>query len=235
MSSNTASQVLYGSNITLSCRLTQHERCNKIAIFHNGSDIKSIHGTEISTDISVLDYGRLVFTCKLLCDYTKKLICGIDIESGSKETLVRYLLFLRILPWLASALGPWGHLQKLKMGELLPKGHQGMGRFNSLILKYCRLKGGYLDQATWYPKGSAYTEYHIWEDVCDKIVFVSLSFLWGQFGHMHHCPCVFVYCPSPHQTNWINVAQTFGVEGKDPQEVLYGRVHNSMGLGKSPI
>ncbi|XP_059583906.1 interleukin-12 receptor subunit beta-2 isoform X1 [Alligator mississippiensis] len=83
MSSNTASQVLYGSNITLSCRLTQHERCNKIAIFHNGSDIKSIHGTEISTDISVLDYGRLVFTCKLLCDYTKKLICGIDIESGN--------------------------------------------------------------------------------------------------------------------------------------------------------
>ncbi|XP_019383967.1 PREDICTED: interleukin-12 receptor subunit beta-2 [Gavialis gangeticus] len=83
MSSNTASQVSYGSNITLSCRLTQQERCNKIAIFHNGSDIKSIHGTEISTDISVLDYGRLVFTCKLLCENTKKLICGIDIESGN--------------------------------------------------------------------------------------------------------------------------------------------------------
>uniref|UniRef100_A0A7M4EY96 Interleukin 12 receptor subunit beta 2 n=1 Tax=Crocodylus porosus TaxID=8502 RepID=A0A7M4EY96_CROPO len=83
MSSNTASQVSYGSNITLSCRLTQHERCNKIAIFHNGSEIKSIHGTEISTDISVVDYGRLVFTCKLLCEYTKKLICGIDIESGN--------------------------------------------------------------------------------------------------------------------------------------------------------
>ncbi|KFO82262.1 Interleukin-12 receptor subunit beta-2, partial [Cuculus canorus] len=37
----------------------------------------------VSTEFQVLTYGKHVFTCKIVCEYKKKLICGIDIESGT--------------------------------------------------------------------------------------------------------------------------------------------------------
>ncbi|NWR73707.1 I12R2 protein, partial [Centropus unirufus] len=38
--------------------------------------------SSVSTVFPVLMYGKHVFTCKIVCGYKKKLICGIDIESG---------------------------------------------------------------------------------------------------------------------------------------------------------
>ncbi|NXG32048.1 I12R2 protein, partial [Dromaius novaehollandiae] len=40
-------------------------------------------GSSVSTEFLVRTYGKLMFTCKVVCEYKKKLICGIDIESGN--------------------------------------------------------------------------------------------------------------------------------------------------------
>ncbi|KFV74372.1 Interleukin-12 receptor subunit beta-2, partial [Struthio camelus australis] len=40
-------------------------------------------GSSVSTKFLVQTYGKLMFTCKVVCEYKKKLICGMDIESGN--------------------------------------------------------------------------------------------------------------------------------------------------------
>ncbi|NXJ11658.1 I12R2 protein, partial [Odontophorus gujanensis] len=40
-------------------------------------------GASVSNTFAVNTYGKHMFTCKIDCEYKKKLICGIDIESGS--------------------------------------------------------------------------------------------------------------------------------------------------------
>ncbi|NXJ43559.1 I12R2 protein, partial [Ciconia maguari] len=40
-------------------------------------------GSSVSTTFLVHTYGKHMFTCKTVCEYKKKLICGIDIESGN--------------------------------------------------------------------------------------------------------------------------------------------------------
>ncbi|XP_025954299.2 interleukin-12 receptor subunit beta-2 [Dromaius novaehollandiae] len=85
MTANTASHVQPETNITLSCQLKQSkqkEQC-KIAIFFNSSELSSNYGSSVSTEFLVRTYGKLMFTCKVVCEYKKKLICGIDIESGN--------------------------------------------------------------------------------------------------------------------------------------------------------
>ncbi|KFZ47915.1 Interleukin-12 receptor subunit beta-2, partial [Antrostomus carolinensis] len=37
----------------------------------------------VSTRFPVRSYGKHMFTCKTVCEYRKKLICGIDIEAGN--------------------------------------------------------------------------------------------------------------------------------------------------------
>ncbi|KFV47590.1 Interleukin-12 receptor subunit beta-2, partial [Gavia stellata] len=37
----------------------------------------------VSAKFLVHTYGKHMFTCKILCEYKKKLICGIAIESGN--------------------------------------------------------------------------------------------------------------------------------------------------------
>ncbi|NXD71387.1 I12R2 protein, partial [Eolophus roseicapillus] len=39
--------------------------------------------SSVSARFLVHTYGKHMFTCKTLCEYGKKLICGIDIESGN--------------------------------------------------------------------------------------------------------------------------------------------------------
>lgn len=90
MTANSASHVQPGTNITLSCQLKQlkyNEQC-KIAIFFNSSELIINYGTSVSTKFQVLTYGKHMFTCKIVCEYKKKLICGVDIMSGSKENFV---------------------------------------------------------------------------------------------------------------------------------------------------
>ncbi|XP_050568219.1 interleukin-12 receptor subunit beta-2 [Cygnus atratus] len=85
MTANSASHVQPGTNITLSCQLKQpkyNEQC-KIAIFFNSSELIINYGTSVSTEFQVLTYGKHMFTCKIVCEYKKKLICGIDIMSGN--------------------------------------------------------------------------------------------------------------------------------------------------------
>ncbi|NXP52366.1 I12R2 protein, partial [Heliornis fulica] len=36
----------------------------------------------VSTEFPVRAYGKHMFTCKIVCDYRKKLVCGIDVEAG---------------------------------------------------------------------------------------------------------------------------------------------------------
>ncbi|KFU99416.1 Interleukin-12 receptor subunit beta-2, partial [Tauraco erythrolophus] len=40
-------------------------------------------GSSVSTEFLVRTYGKHMFTCKVVCEHKKKLICGIDIESGN--------------------------------------------------------------------------------------------------------------------------------------------------------
>ncbi|XP_009487746.2 interleukin-12 receptor subunit beta-2 [Pelecanus crispus] len=85
MTANTASHVQPGTNITLSCQLKPlryTEQC-RIAIFFNSSELISNYGSSVSTEFLVHTYGKHMFTCKIVCEYKKKLICGIDIESGN--------------------------------------------------------------------------------------------------------------------------------------------------------
>ncbi|KAM6080826.1 interleukin-12 receptor subunit beta-2 [Theristicus caerulescens] len=85
MTANTASHVQPGTSITLSCQLKPlryTEQC-RIAIFFNSSELISNYGSSVSTKFLVHTYGKHMFTCKIVCEYKKKLICGIDIESGN--------------------------------------------------------------------------------------------------------------------------------------------------------
>ncbi|OXB66621.1 hypothetical protein ASZ78_013880 [Callipepla squamata] len=85
MTANTASHVQPGTNITLSCQLKQvvyNKQC-RTALFFNGSELISRYGASVSNTFPVNTYGKHMFTCKIDCEYKKKLICGIDIESGS--------------------------------------------------------------------------------------------------------------------------------------------------------
>uniref|UniRef100_A0A8C8E9N8 Fibronectin type-III domain-containing protein n=1 Tax=Otus sunia TaxID=257818 RepID=A0A8C8E9N8_9STRI len=73
------------SAITLSCQLKPlryTEQC-KIAIFFNSSELISNYGSSVSTGFLVRTYGKHMFTCKIVCEYKRRLICGIDIESGN--------------------------------------------------------------------------------------------------------------------------------------------------------
>ncbi|NXE29042.1 I12R2 protein, partial [Ardeotis kori] len=38
--------------------------------------------SSVSTEFLVDAYGKHMFTCKMVCEYKKKLVCGIDLESG---------------------------------------------------------------------------------------------------------------------------------------------------------
>uniref|UniRef100_A0A663EXA8 Interleukin 12 receptor subunit beta 2 n=1 Tax=Aquila chrysaetos chrysaetos TaxID=223781 RepID=A0A663EXA8_AQUCH len=85
MTANTASYVQPGTSIILSCQLKPlryTEQC-RIAIFLNSSELISNYGSSVSTEFPVHTYGKHMFTCKIVCEYKKKLICGIDIESGN--------------------------------------------------------------------------------------------------------------------------------------------------------
>ncbi|XP_069718207.1 interleukin-12 receptor subunit beta-2-like [Phaenicophaeus curvirostris] len=85
MTANTRSNVQPGTNVTLSCQLKPprySEQC-RIAIFFNSSELNTSYSSSVSTEFQVLTYGKHVFTCKIVCEYKKKLICGIDIESGN--------------------------------------------------------------------------------------------------------------------------------------------------------
>ncbi|XP_065513450.1 interleukin-12 receptor subunit beta-2 [Caloenas nicobarica] len=83
MTINTSPHVQPGTNITLSCQLNRHaERC-RIAIFFNSSELINYYSSSVSTEFQVRAYGKHVFTCKTVCEYKRKLICGIDIESGN--------------------------------------------------------------------------------------------------------------------------------------------------------
>lgn len=90
MTANTSSRVQPGRSITLSCQLKpqHHIKQCRIAIFFNSSELTSSYGSSVSTRFLVHAYGKHMFTCKILCEYGKKLICGIDIESGSKKIFI---------------------------------------------------------------------------------------------------------------------------------------------------
>ncbi|KAI6064247.1 interleukin-12 receptor subunit beta-2 [Aix galericulata] len=93
MTANSASHVQPGTNITLSCQLKQlkyNEQC-KIAIFFNSSELIINYGTSVSTKFPVLTYGKHMFTCKIVCEYKKKLICGVDIMSGNGTDIFCFL------------------------------------------------------------------------------------------------------------------------------------------------
>uniref|UniRef100_A0A8C4U719 Interleukin 12 receptor subunit beta 2 n=1 Tax=Falco tinnunculus TaxID=100819 RepID=A0A8C4U719_FALTI len=85
MTANTAPHVQPGTSITLLCQLRPlpyPEQC-RIAIFFNGSELIRNYSSSVSTRFPVHTYGKHMFTCKIVCEYKKKLICGIDIESGN--------------------------------------------------------------------------------------------------------------------------------------------------------
>ncbi|XP_067996976.1 interleukin-12 receptor subunit beta-2 [Melanerpes formicivorus] len=85
MTSNTATQVQPGTSITLSCQLSPlpyPQQC-RTAIFVNNSQLSLTYGRSSSTTFLVRAYGKHTFTCKEICDPTKKLICGLDVESGN--------------------------------------------------------------------------------------------------------------------------------------------------------
>ncbi|XP_074762103.1 interleukin-12 receptor subunit beta-2 isoform X2 [Athene noctua] len=85
MTANTT-HVQPGTSITLSCQLKplqSTEQCN-IAIFFNSSKlINSSHSSSVSTGFLVRTYGKHTFTCKIVCVHKRRLICGIEIESGN--------------------------------------------------------------------------------------------------------------------------------------------------------
>ncbi|XP_074731894.1 interleukin-12 receptor subunit beta-2 isoform X6 [Strix uralensis] len=85
MTANTTSHVQPGTSISLSCQLKplQYSEQCKIAIFFNSSELISNYGSSVSTGFLVRTYGKHMFTCKRVCQSKKRLICGIDIESGN--------------------------------------------------------------------------------------------------------------------------------------------------------
>lgn len=90
MTTNTASPVQPGTDVTLSCQLKPLQPTNqcRVAIFFNSSELISNYSSAVSTKFLVRTYGKHVFTCKTVCEHRKTLICGIEIESGSKENLI---------------------------------------------------------------------------------------------------------------------------------------------------
>ncbi|NXX37883.1 IL23R protein, partial [Tricholaema leucomelas] len=40
-------------------------------------------GRSLSTTFLVRAYGKHMFACKEICDHERKLICGLDVESGN--------------------------------------------------------------------------------------------------------------------------------------------------------
>ncbi|XP_074687873.1 interleukin-12 receptor subunit beta-2 isoform X4 [Strix aluco] len=85
MTANTTSHVQPGTSISLLCQLKplQYSEQCKIAIFFNSSELISNYGSSVSTGFLVRTYGKHMFTCKRVCQSKKRLICGIDIESGN--------------------------------------------------------------------------------------------------------------------------------------------------------
>ncbi|NWQ83765.1 I12R2 protein, partial [Columbina picui] len=37
----------------------------------------------VRTEFQVRAYGKHIFTCKMVCEYKRKLVCGIHVESGN--------------------------------------------------------------------------------------------------------------------------------------------------------
>ncbi|XP_074008545.1 interleukin-12 receptor subunit beta-2 [Numenius arquata] len=85
MTANMASPVQPGTNVTLSCQLNplQHTGPCRTVIFLNSSELIRSYGSAVSTTFLVRTYGKHRFTCKIVCEQKKKLICGIEIESGN--------------------------------------------------------------------------------------------------------------------------------------------------------
>ncbi|PKK27142.1 interleukin 12 receptor, beta 2 [Columba livia] len=83
MTINTGPHVQPGTNIILSCQLNRHtDRC-RIAIFFNSFELINNYSSSVSTEFQVHAYGKHMFTCKIVCEHKRKLVCGIDIESGN--------------------------------------------------------------------------------------------------------------------------------------------------------
>ncbi|XP_010286663.1 PREDICTED: interleukin-12 receptor subunit beta-2-like, partial [Phaethon lepturus] len=85
VTANAASPVMPGARITLSCQLgpLRHAEPCRLALFINSSELISNYGSAVSTEFLVHTYGKHMFTCKIVCGYKRKLVCGIDIESGN--------------------------------------------------------------------------------------------------------------------------------------------------------
>ncbi|XP_010116937.1 PREDICTED: interleukin-12 receptor subunit beta-2-like, partial [Chlamydotis macqueenii] len=84
MTANATSHVQRGSRVALSCQLKTrlHAEPCRVAIFFNSSELKSSSSSSVSTEFLVDTYGKHMFTCKTVCEHKKKLVCGINLESG---------------------------------------------------------------------------------------------------------------------------------------------------------
>ncbi|XP_051481457.1 interleukin-12 receptor subunit beta-2 [Apus apus] len=82
MTADTTAHVQPGTNVTLSCQMS-HPQHGRIAIFFNDSELISNNSHSVSTRFPVRAYGRFTFTCKIVWEHKKKLICGIIINSGN--------------------------------------------------------------------------------------------------------------------------------------------------------
>lgn len=87
MTANTACAVRRGTSVTLSCQLGALQAAGWCwaAIFLNNSEQVRKRGGSVSKTFAVTTYGKHTFTCKTLCGDKAKLVCGIDIQCGSKE------------------------------------------------------------------------------------------------------------------------------------------------------
>lgn len=74
-----------GSNVTLSCQLRAEPAWCWAGIFLNSSERARSQGGSVSKTFLVTAYGKHTFTCKSICGDKAKLVCGIDIQCGSKE------------------------------------------------------------------------------------------------------------------------------------------------------
>ncbi|XP_028941835.1 interleukin-12 receptor subunit beta-2-like, partial [Antrostomus carolinensis] len=85
MTADPAPHVQPGTNVTLWCQLNPpwHTPQCRTAIFFNSSELINNYSSSVSTRFPVRSYGKHMFTCKTVCEYRKKLICGIDIEAGN--------------------------------------------------------------------------------------------------------------------------------------------------------
>ncbi|OPJ76946.1 interleukin-12 receptor subunit beta-2 [Patagioenas fasciata monilis] len=83
MTINTSPHVQPGTNIILSCQLNRHTEQCRIAIFFNSFELINNYSSSVSTEFQVRAYGKHMFTCKIVCEHKRKLVCGIDVESGN--------------------------------------------------------------------------------------------------------------------------------------------------------